>query len=65
MSRPTTLPEPWKALALRMGGVARLAAALLCAPVTLRRWAAGTQQPDPRARAWIAQVFRRAKMTPP
>lgn len=65
MAAPILLPEPWKTLALRMGGVARLAAALLCDPVTLRRWANGTQQPDPRARAWIAQTFRKAKMPPP
>lgn len=59
MSHPTTLPEPWRSLAAKLGGVQALADAMLCSPVTLRRWAAQTQQPDPRASAWIALVFER------
>lgn len=47
------------------GGVTLAAEALLCRPVTLRRWAAGTQQPDPRAQAWIQTVFRSCGLEPP
>lgn len=65
MPRPTTLPEPWRSLAAKLGGVQALADALLCKPVTLRRWAAQTQEPDPRAKAWIAQTFRKHKVPQP
>ena len=81
MGRPTTLPEPWRSLAAELerrwladaghdgqscpGGVTLAAEALRCSPVTLRRWAAGTQPPDPRAQAWIQSVFRDCGLEPP
>ncbi len=81
MPRPTTLPEPWRSLAAELerrwladaghdgqscpGGVTLAAEALRCSPVTLRRWAAGTQPPDPRAQAWIQSVFRSCGLEPP
>lgn len=65
MPRPTTLPEPWRSLAEKLGGVQALADALLCSPVTLWRWAHGTQIPDPRAEAWIRRVFEDHGMEPP
>ena len=79
MPRPTTLPEPWRSLAAELerrwlaahpgqsspGGVTLAAAELRCSPVTLRRWAAGSQPPDPRAQAWIQSVFRDCGLEPP
>lgn len=41
MSRPTTLPPAWAALAAAHGGVRALADALGISPPTLYRWARG------------------------
>lgn len=41
MARPTTLPEPWRCLAAKLGGVQALADALGVTPLTIRRYASG------------------------
>lgn len=41
MARPSTLPEPWRSLALELGGVQALADALGVTPLTIRRYASG------------------------
>ena len=65
MSAPLLLPEPWKALAIKPGTVDKLARELCCSCLTVRRWAAGTQEPDPRAKMWIREVFKRHGMDSP
>ena len=71
MSRPSTLPSPWIEFAsavenvwlrensgLRSPGKVFLAAKeLLCFPVTLRRWANGSQIPSVWAASWIRSRF--------
>ena len=41
MARPITLPEPWRSLALKLGGVQALADRLGTTPRTINRWANG------------------------
>ena len=41
MARPTTLPEPWRSMAAKLGGVQALADALGVTPLTIRRYASG------------------------
>jgi len=41
MSRPTTLPEPWRSLAEKLGGVQALADRLGITTRTINRWANG------------------------
>ena len=65
MARPSTLPEPWNALAEKLGGVRALADVLLCDVRTVRRWANGETQPDRRAREWILAAFHQAKIPAP
>ena len=45
MSRPTTLPSPWREMAEEAKGVAKLAAALGVGVSTVRSWGAGTRTP--------------------
>ena len=57
MPRPTTLPEPWRSLALRVGGVEALAEALHSNVSTVRRWAHEERSPNGPARALIRATF--------
>lgn len=63
--RPTTLPEPWRSLAAKLGGVAELAKALGTVPRTINDWAAGVRVP--RGPAWllIQKVFQEAGLPIP
>ncbi len=65
MARPSTLPEPWRSLADKLGGVLALADVLLCDVRTVRRWANGETEPDRRAREWILAAFHQAKVPAP
>lgn len=65
MPRPTTLPEPWRTLAVRLGGVYALALALYSDERTVRRWARRERLPRGPAVARIAELFRRYHMEPP
>jgi transcriptional regulator with XRE-family HTH domain len=65
MGRPTTLPEPWRSLAEKLGSVQALADVLLCDVRTVNRWANGETQPDRRAREWIQAAFHQAGIPPP
>lgn len=58
MGRPPNLPEPWRSMAAKLGGVQALADALLCGVATLRRWAHGQTKPDRRAQELIDRLFR-------
>ena len=57
MPRPTTLPEPWRTLAVRLGGVQALADALHSSPRTIRQWAHAQRRPQGPAQAAIAALF--------
>jgi hypothetical protein len=47
MPRPTTLPEPWRSLAEKAGGVWALAEKFGVAESTIRRWAGGMKMSGP------------------
>ena len=57
MTRPTTLPEPWRTLAARLGGVQALADALHSSTRAVRQWAHGQRRPQGPARAAIEALF--------
>ena len=65
MPRPTTLPEPWRSLAERLGGVGALAETLGATRRTLDHWARGDRTPGGTARTAIAALFRAHKLEPP
>lgn len=65
MPRPTSLPEPWRSLADKLGGVQALADVLLCDPRSIHRWACGERKPDRRSAEWIRAAFRQAGFEPP
>ena len=65
MPRPTTLPEPWRTLAARLGSVQALADALGTAPRTINQWAMGERSPRGTARIAIMALFRHHKVEPP
>lgn len=65
MPRPTTLPEPWRTLADKLGGVSALADALGTGPRTVNNWATGGRSPRGTARIAITALFRRHRIEPP
>ena len=65
MGRPTTIPEPWRSLAARLGGLQALASALHSDPRTVTRWAAGDREPRGPALALIRALFRQHQIPPP
>ena len=65
MPRPTTLPEPWRSLAEKLGGVQSLAEALHSDTSAVRRWATGGRTPGGPAQALIAALFRAQGIEPP
>jgi transcriptional regulator with XRE-family HTH domain len=56
MSKPITLPEPWKSLAIRKGGVNRLADELGVTPCTVYRWAHGLRKVSGPALKLLAKI---------
>lgn len=65
MARPSTLPEPWRSLADKLGGVQALAEALHSDSRTVGRWASGERTPRGPARALIDALFQQHKIPPP
>ena len=65
MARPSTLPEPWRTLAARLGGVQALADALHSSTRAVRQWAHIQRIPQGPARAAIAALFAAHGMQPP
>ena len=64
MPRPTALPEPWRSLAAKLGGVEALAKILEVDTRTIRRWA--EELPAKRiTRDWIHAAFHSAGIDPP
>jgi transposase-like protein len=58
MGRPIKLPEPWKTLAEKAGGVAKLAARLGVDPSVLRRWVHGRTGLTAAAKSLLDQYLR-------
>lgn len=65
MPRPTTLPEPWRSMAERLGGVQALADALHSAPRTIRQWAQHERTPSGTTKLAIVSLFRSHHLEPP
>lgn len=65
MSRPTTLPEPWDALAHALGGVAELAEALGVTTRTVHRWADGEREPSSLQKRDVRDRLRRRGLKAP
>ena len=65
MPRPTTLPDPWRSLAKKLGGVGALASALGTASRTVNRWARGDREPTGTAQKAIAALFAAHNLEPP
>jgi transcriptional regulator with XRE-family HTH domain len=63
--RPTTLPEPWRSLAAKLGGVQALAEALGTSRRTLDHWARGDRTPGGTAQVAISALFRAHHLEPP
>lgn len=58
MSRPITLPSPWRELAYAAGGVRQLADALGVEPRTVHRWAHGKRKPGGSAQKILEQLTK-------
>ena len=65
MSRPTTLPSPWRELADHVGGVMALAAALGVSRRALERWGDGTRRPSAIVRQHVNAFARRRGVAAP
>lgn len=65
MSRPTTLPSPWRELAAALGGVGALAEACGVEPRTVARWADGTRSPSELQRRDVRARLRRRGLQAP
>ena len=65
MPHPITQPEPWRSLAVRLGGVGALAEALGTSPRTLDHWARGDRHPGGTARMAILSLFAAHGLDPP
>lgn len=59
MSRNTTLPEPWRSLAEKLGGVQAVADALGVCPRQIYSWAHRQRLPSKTARIAISSLFER------
>ena len=58
MPRPTTLPEPWRSLAAKLGGVQALADRLHASTRSIHQWAHGERRPNRQAQALIDRLMR-------
>lgn len=65
MPRPSTLPEPWRSMADKLGGVQALADALHSDPRTINRWATGERVPRGPALELIRLEFTKARLPIP
>lgn len=65
MTRPTTLPEPWRSLAERCGGVVALAARLGVDRRTIGKWAHREREPGFLVRREIARMAVRFGLPDP
>ena len=65
MSRATSLPTPWRELAVALGGVAALADACGVTTRTLARWATGELRPTALRLADVRARLRRRGLALP
>ena len=63
--RPTTLPEPWRSLAIAVGGVAPLSALLCSSQDAIHSWANGTRHPRGPTLKLIREMFWAFGINPP
>ena len=56
-----SLPEPWRGLAVRLGGVAQLARAMGTSPQTIHRWANGKMRMNGSAQILFYQLLKVGK----
>jgi hypothetical protein len=61
----TTLPEPWRALAAALGGVAQLAEACGVTTRTLQRWARAELTPGPIVQKHVRTLAKRRGLAEP
>jgi hypothetical protein len=62
--RPLTLPEPWRTLVLKAGGLAAFAAMMGVSYKTVHSWARGTQEMSGSAKVLFSQVKKRLDRLP-
>jgi uncharacterized membrane-anchored protein len=65
MGRPSTIAEPWKTLADKLGGVGHLALELQSARRTVNQWANGDRVPSRLTQAVIVAAFIKHGVEPP
>jgi hypothetical protein len=65
MSRETTLPAVWRALADALGGVGALAAECKVDPKTVWRWANEENVPSAVTRKYVDALAKRRGLDPP
>ena len=56
MPRPTTLREPWRTLAIKVGGVGALAKRMHSSERTIRAWSKGERRMSGPAQALFEQL---------
>lgn len=65
MSRATTLPPRWAALAAALGGVEALAKACGVSTTTIWRWGSGENVPGQLVRQHVAALAKRKNLASP
>ena len=65
MSRPSTLPPEWLALANALGGVGKLAEACHVTPVSVHRWGTGRRPKSRWQREEVARLARKHGLRDP
>jgi hypothetical protein len=65
MGRSSTIAEPWKSLADKLGSVGRMATELQSARRTINQWANGDRVPSRLTQAFIVSIFINHGVEPP
>ena len=65
MSRPSTLPAKWLALANAVGGVGALAKACYTTPMSVHRWGCGMRPKSEQTRKCIAKLAEKYELPNP
>jgi uncharacterized membrane-anchored protein len=65
MGRASTIAEPWKSLAEKLGSVGAMAKELKSARRTVNQWAHGDRTPSRLTQEFIVSVFARHGVEPP
>jgi Ni/Co efflux regulator RcnB len=65
MGRASTIAEPWKSLADKLGSVGRMATELQSARRTVNQWANGERLPSRLTQVFIVATFIKYGVEPP